>query len=339
MALLVLWQMPEKGAYAMNITCCLRPIDDELRDSYRGFLAQRGLGDDDDWQILWLMRDDEGSILATAARAGKVIKQIAVSPEAEGTGACAAVMSELLSEAYSQGISHLFIYTKPRYRAVFSAMGFSPLAETPQVLLMENRKDGVERYLAGLPCPPGENGAVVCNCDPFTLGHRYLIEQAASMCQWLHVFVVSEQGAMFSPEQRIRLVREGTADIKNCLVHQSDDYIISRATFPSYFLKDKTKTEGIRAELDIALFGSRIAPALGIVRRFVGTEPFCRVTNEYNKMLKNMLPGYGIELIELERLDNISAGRVRQLIAAGETDKTRELVPETTYEEILRCFK
>lgn len=323
----------------MDVICCRRPIGGELCNSYREFLAQRGLSDDDDWQILWLMRDDEGNILATAARTGKIVKQIAVSPEAEGTGACATIMSGLLDEAYSKEISHLFIYTKPQYRAVFSAMGFFPLAETAQVLLMENRKDGVERYLATLPCPPGKNGTVVCNCDPFTLGHRYLMEQAASMCEWLHVFVVSEPGSMFSQEQRMKMVREGTADIKNCLVHQSDDYIISRVTFPSYFLKDKTKIEDIRAELDIALFGSRIAPGLGIVKRFVGTEPFCRVTSAYNKMLKDMLPGYGIELIELERMNNISASRVRQLIAAGEPDKIRELVPGTTYEEIFRCFK
>ena len=87
----------------------------------------------------------------------------------------------------------------------------------------------------------------------------------------------------------------------------------------------------VNADLDIQLFAKRIAPALGITKRFVGTEPFCPVTRAYNERMKQVLPEYGVEVIEIERKDGISASKVRQLLAEGEKDKVRTLVPECTY--------
>ncbi len=323
----------------MDIMCYAQPVRAELCREYDALLSRRGLRDEGGWQLLCAVRDDGGRIAAAGVLAGRVIKQIAVSEAAEGEGAAAAVVSALVGEAYSRGITHLFLCTKPKNRAMFASLGFYPIAETEDALMMENRRDGIGSYIASLENPPGENGAVVCNCNPFTLGHRYLIEQAAQRCSWLHVFVLSESGAMFTPEQRLRLVKEGTGDIKNCLVHQSEEYLISRATFPAYFIKDEKRADEVRADLDIAIFGSRIAPPLGIKKRFVGTEPFCPVTNAYNDRLRALLPKYGIELIELERFEAISASRVRALIKEGKKEETRALVPASTHEEILRCFK
>ena len=323
----------------MNTVLYSKPIDAELHNAYRDFLISRGLRDEEDWNVVCIITDDEGKIVATGAGAGKVIKQIAVSPAHEGENLCASVMSELISEAYSKGVSHLLLCTKPKYKSQFAAMGFFALAETNEALLMENRKNGLEEYLSSLPCPKGASGAVVCNCDPFTFGHRYLIERASTMCDWLHIFVLSEPGAMFSCEQRFTMVKNGVSGIKKCFVHRSEEYLISRATFPTYFIKDKKRTEEIQADLDIVLFGEKIAPELGIIKRFVGTEPNCCVTSAYNRRLKKLLPKYGIELIETERLKGISASKVRELIRTKRLEESKTMVPETTYEEILRFVK
>ena len=97
---------------------------------------------------------------------------------------------------------------------------------------------------------------------------------------------------MFSCEQRFTMVKNGVSGIKKCFVHRSEEYLISRATFPTYFIKDKKRTEEIQADLDIVLFGEKIAPKLGIIKRFVGTEPNCCVTSAYNRRLKKLLPKY-----------------------------------------------
>ena len=118
------------------------------------------------------------------------------------------------------------------------------------------------------------------------------------------------------------------------IVTKSRDYLVSRATFPTYFIKDRANTANVQTDLDIAIFTDRIAPALSITRRFVGTEPFCPVTNAYNERMKQLLPEKGIELIEIERKNGISASRVRRLMAAGDLAAVRELVPDATYEYI-----
>lgn len=144
------------------------------------------------------------------------------------------------------------------------------------------------------------------------------------------------------------MVRRGTEDIPGCHVYASDLYLISRATFPAYFIKDKYHAEEVRADLDIEFFAGKIAPALGITKRFVGEEPLDAVTGAYNERMKEILPQRGISLDEMPRLTDsggeiISAGRVRKLIKkaqeeAGEQilEQIQELVPETTYEMILK---
>ena len=107
--------------------------------------------------------------------------------------------------------------------------------------------------------------------------------------------------------------------------------MVSSATFPSYFLKDQAQAPAVHCELDVRLFGERIAPALGVTRRYVGSEPLCPVTARYNARMKEALPGYGIELIEIERKtageDPISASRVRALLAQDDDSGLAALLP------------
>ena len=108
--------------------------------------------------------------------------------------------------------------------------------------------------------------------------------------------------------------------------------MVSSSTFPTYFLKEKHRAGDIHCELDVRLFGEKIAPALGVTRRYVGTEPNCAVTAQYNAQMKRLLPAYGVDVIEIERKtlagNVISASRVREKLAAGES--VSGLLPEST---------
>ena len=319
----------------MGISIYNTPLSERLLKDYLSLLDSCGLRDEGDADIIALMTDDD-RLIACGALAGHTVKQLAVSSDAEGQGSMAAVLSALIAEAYASGISRLFLCTKPENLSMFRSMGFHAVIDTKDAVLLENRKGGLESFLSSIPKYDGVCGAVVCNCDPFTLGHRHLIEYAAEHCDNLYVFAVSEKGSMFSPEERLEMIRKGTADIKNCHVFESDLYLISRATFPAYFIRDESRADLVKSDLDIELFCRRIAPALNISIRFAGEEPFSPVTRAYNERMKELLPAHGIRFEEIPRLAEISARKVRTLIEAGDLEQVREMVPESTYEVIQR---
>ncbi|MFH2115842.1 MAG: [citrate (pro-3S)-lyase] ligase, partial [Spirochaetota bacterium] len=124
------------------------------------------------------------------------------------------------------------------------------------------------------------------------------------------------------------------ADLGNVVVASGGSYCVSGATFPAYYLKHKSDAAEMQAALDATLFATRIAPALGIRLRFVGTEPYCEVTSAYNRAMAAILPGHGLELVTLERLERkgeaISASRVRAALHEGKLDLATTLVPPTT---------
>ena len=322
----------------IEITLCPAPLQGRLEEDYKAFLFSCGLRDEGDADVTALMTDNDDAIVACGSRSGHILKQFAVSPALEGSGVFASVLSALQSDAVRSGVPRLFLCTKPQNLRMVSSMGFHPVVSTKESVLTENRRNGFSDFLASLPRFPGTCGAIVLNADPFTLGHLHLVEYAAARCDTLYLFAVSETGSLFSPEERYEMIERGTAHLKNRVVCRSDMYLVSRATFPAYFIRDESHAEEVRSDLDIELFRARIAPALGIVKRFVGEEPFSPVTRAYNERMKKLLPENGIELIEIPRLRNISAGHVRELLRAGEMEKAAEAVPVTTYETILRHF-
>ncbi len=177
-----------------------------------------------------LLLADDGALLACGTRSGKVLRQIAVSPEAEGGGACAEVVSALLQDATAHGVPHPFLFTAPGKSGLFRSLGFTPLAQTADMLMMEHGRGGLRRFLSGIPVGPERPvGSIVCHANPFTLGHRHLIAYAAARCAQVLVFVLSDTDSLFPPELRLRLVREGTADLPNVRANPGGDYLISPA--------------------------------------------------------------------------------------------------------------
>lgn len=310
-------------------------ISDRRLEELSDFLERMGLHYEGGAEFTVILYDDDDEIVGTGSLCGCVLKYIAVTDELQGEGASAAIVSRLVSHAYMIGRKKLFLFTKPQNRLLFTSLGFFAIAETDSVVYMENSRNGLKDYLASLKQGSGVQGAVVVNCNPFTFGHRYLLETAASMVDTLHVFVVSEDRSDFPFSDRFELVRKGSEDISNLILHESGDYIISHATFPTYFMKKDANTDRINAELDLALFGERIAPALNITERFVGTEPYCNVTRAYNECMKQLLPKYGVQVVEIERLDGISASKVREAVGNGDWQLVKKLVPQSTYDYLL----
>ena len=278
---------------------------------------------------------EQGELVAVGARAGNVLKMLAVEPEYQGGSLLGEIVTLLVSRGYAAGFDSLFVYTKPEYAGSFQALNFKLLASQAKVALLEYG-NGLKNWLAAQSAliKPGGNGAVVMNCNPFTLGHRYLVETAARQVDNLYLFVVREERSIFPFAVRLRLAQEGVRDLKNVIVLDTGNYLVSSATFPTYFLKKDDPVARIQMELDITLFASRIAPFFGLSRRFVGSEPLCQLTRAYNDTMRELLPAHGIALVEIERKEAlsevISASRVRELLAHQDLTQLHNHVPAST---------
>lgn len=281
-----------------------------------------------------------GKLQAVGARDRNVLKMIAVDEEYRSTGAFSDIIQGLITDAFDAGYDHLFVFTKPVYSMHFESLNFSLLCSTDKTAVFEFGKS-ISKYLGNLKnlSRQGRNAGLVMNCNPFTLGHRYLIETASAESDFVYVFVVQEDQSVVPYQDRLELVRRGTADLKNVYVIPSGEYAVSRITFPSYFLKDEEQIIAQQIEIDLRIFGKHFAPAFNIGKRYVGEEPICNFTSQYNEAMKKIMPEYGIKLVEMERklMDGkiISASFARKLFFNEEYEEMKRLVPDVTYEYLM----
>ncbi|MEG2427070.1 MAG: [citrate (pro-3S)-lyase] ligase [Clostridium sp.] len=315
-------------------------------------LEKEGIERDKNLDYTIGLYDEDYTLAATGSCFGNTLRCMAVDSHYQGEGLLNQVVSHLIDYEYSRSMIDLFLYTKCDKAFFFKDLGFYEIARVDgKVVFMENRKQGFSGYLENLRketelqvmnrkmilTPDTLTGAVIMNANPFTLGHLYLLEQASAACGLLHVFVVSEDRSAVPFEVRFNLVKKGSAHLKNLVFHQTGNYMISNATFPSYFLKDVDTIIRSHAGLDITIF-TQIAKSLGIAARFVGEEPLSQVTAIYNQVMTAELKHAGIDCIVIPRKTNtnntdvISASAVRSLIHQGAIGSIKELVPESTYE-------
>lgn len=275
-----------------------------FRSKVEGFLQANGLRMET-LDAYYTLQNTDGAILAGAGLAGDVIKCVAVAPEARSEGLVAPLVSHILSQ---HGPGNLKVFTKPENEAVFGSLGFHAIARAPLAILMENGR-GLEAYCACLKdtllsSRPTEGsgeisssvGVVVMNANPFTLGHRYLLEQAAARVDRLVVIPVRTSYA-FPYTERLAMIKAGAPS--GVTVVEGSDYQISAATFPTYFLKDLSEAAETQMRLDLDLFARHIAPALGATVRFVGSEPQDPLTARYNTLMQELLP---LKVVEIPRL-------------------------------------
>lgn len=299
-------------------------------------LVENGITRDANLDYICAMVDEENRVIATGSCFGATLRCFAVSQQHQGEGLLNEVVSHLMEYQMARGYTHLFLYTKIKSAKFFQSLGFYEIARVDGTLVfMENRRNGFPSYLSRLEktARPGVSGAIVMNANPFTLGHQYLVETAAGRCDTLHLFLLSEDASLVPFGVRKQLVQAGTAHLKNLVLHDSGPYIISNATFPSYFLKDDAAVIQGHAKLDLTIF-VRIARALGVTVRFVGEEPTSQVTGLYNEIMAAQLPENGIDCVILPRKEAlgkaISASTVRAALQAGDWQTLSQLVPQTT---------
>lgn len=317
------------------------PTDQTALKQVRELLEQEGIRQDANLDYICAMYDEEYRVIATGSCFGNTLRCLAVSSAHQGEGLMNEIMTHLMEVQCSRGNVHLFLYTKIDSSRFFESLGFYEIARVNERLVfMENRRNGFSDYLSRLSQSKTEgiSGALVMNANPFTLGHQYLAEKAAAECDTLHLFIVSEDASLFPFSVRKQLVLEGVSHLPNVICHDSGPYIISSATFPSYFLKDEATVIESHARLDLAVF-QKIARALSITRRYVGEEPTSLVTGLYNQIMSQALPANGIQCIILPRKEAggqpVSASVVRECVKKGDFDSLREMVPDCTLKYLM----
>ncbi|MDR0761414.1 MAG: [citrate (pro-3S)-lyase] ligase, partial [Campylobacteraceae bacterium] len=77
--------------------------------------------------------------------------------------------------------------------------------------------------------------------------------------------------------------------------------------------------------------------------RFAGEEPFDNITRQYNNTMKMILPKYNIDFEVIKRAESnnnepISASRVRKLLKDKNFDEIKKIVPNVTFEYLLKQF-
>ena len=332
----------------------LNPAIPRQRRRIEQFLGDNGLRLDDVDYYATLVDETTDEIVAGGGLKGGVIKCVAVADGHKGEAVANQIVSHLIAQANADGHQCVKLFTKPQNQRMFESMSFRLLAEAPKAILMETGIGGIKRYSEELESEKGKvkseksngklhhnntspqqpimppSGIIIMNCNPFTLGHRYLIEQAAQQVQTLYILVVREDCSMFSYDERKAMIVRGVAHINNVVVCDGSEYSISATTFPTYFLKCLSDASDTQMTLDIDLYRRHIAPALGATVRFVGTEPDDPLTRRYNELMKSMLP----DVREVARLEKngvaVSASRVRKAIVENHLAQAARLVPPTT---------
>lgn len=289
-----------------------------------------------------LVLKDNDEIIATGSFNGSTLRNVAVDPNRQGEGLTAQIISELIQELARRNRFHYFLYTKPDKAWLFADLGLKEIVRGQHAALLEGGIGNLHQYLEHVKKQvahlPEQRAALVMNCNPFTLGHRYLIEKASQENDGVIVFVVSEDSSSFPFKDRLSLVKAGTEDLNNVVIVETGPYQVSSATFPTYFTKGEQQQKA-PTELDVRLFGEKIAPALGITARYVGDEPYCPVTAGYNNTMLQLLPELGINVVVVPRKEMagqaISASTVRNCIRENDWGTLKNLLPTTTYQYLV----
>lgn len=334
-----------------------------VRRRVEAFLTANGLRLAPLDRYVVVTRDEDGNeILAGGGLDGNVIKCVAVSESARSEGLMNILVSRLIAIAREEGRESVKAFTKPENEGIFKSLGFALIASSPNAILMENGRGGLpeyKKYLASL-ARPGRNGAIVMNANPFTKGHRYLVEQAASQVDNLYVIVVKEDRSRFPYVERKAMIEAGCAGLDNVVVCEGSDYAISAATFPTYFLKKLDDATDTQIALDLDLFVNHIAKPLGVTVRFAGSEPADALTRRYNELMAEILPGTSvavvrqahqpdpelvkgsalrqarrpIDFVEIPRLEQkgkpLSATSLRRALDKGGFKEAMEYIPKST---------
>lgn len=286
--------------------------------------------------------EENGEIAATVSASGYILKCLAVNPDCRNENYAAVLVGEMIKILHAAGYYHYHVFTKSEYRDVFTGLGFTPLVVSDKVAVLEGGEGGIDdainkmrvqmKFSLGLE-NVGEDdiACVVLNGNPFTDGHLKLVEYAAAEHKHALVFVLEEDGSYFTFRERYAMAYLALKPYENVLVLPSSRYIVSKATFPGYFLKSADEVASEYARYDAMIFAQYFIPRLGIVKRYVGSETtdYMKI---YNRMLGEALKDK-LEVVPRFEADGgvISAAKVRSLIESGKVDEALSYVPRSIH--------
>jgi len=319
----------------------------------KDFLSPLGFDfDPSEVECTMIVSNLKGELVGTGSHQGRILKYVAVAQKFRDTTAFALIVT-YLTEKLLKIYKHTFVFTRPENAVRFRGLGYNEIATAePLFTVLEFGFASIrtyQNYLRTLivPVKTSAVAAIVVNCNPFTNGHKFLIEKAASENEVVYLFVVEEERSVFPFSVRWELIRKGIEHLAHVVMVRGGMYVVSGAIFPSYFLKCETIDDVMQkqAELDVTVFAKYIVPVLKIRKRYVGTEVYCQTTEAYNNAMKSILPAFGVEIIEVERKaigivesgipDYISASKVRQAIKEDRLTDVLDFLPRSTREFLL----
>lgn len=308
----------------------------ELKD----FLKKFDLTFDDSIDYSLVIRKDE-EIIATASKSKNIIKCFAIDDSLRGEGVTNTLVTTLLNKSFDEGVFHNFVFTKPLNEDIFKGVGFKSISKTDKVALLEIGMNSIDKTIDKIKNQLNwqenkNNGLLIMNCNPFTLGHQFLIEYASEQMDNILILVVEEDKSSFPFNDRIELVRKGTSHLSNVTVLPSTEYVISSATFPNYFLRKEDDSLLEFMKLDTLITAEHFCSKLNINTRFVGEEPYCKITQKYNETMIETFKTFNLNVSIIPRKEMgekaISASRVRELLKNNELEELKTLVPQSTFE-------
>ncbi|WP_199482211.1 citrate lyase ligase [Vibrio owensii] len=216
---------------------------------------------------------------------------------------------------------------------------FKHVARTLESCEMKSYLSLLEQYI---PDDGVNVGSIAVNCNPITNGHMHLIDYASKKVDKLFIFVIEEDLSFFKFKDRLQLVHGSSRHLENVTVLPGGKFICTELTYPDYFDKDAKSEVVADASMEAWFFCEFIAKKLNISKIFLGDEPTCKVTKQYNQKMQELLPEYNIEVDIIERISTggrvISASTVRKLLEERDFDSIKPLVPTTTYEFLMANY-
>ncbi len=283
--------------------------------------------------------EDCGKIVGSVSLLGSVIMLLAVDKSMQGENLALKLVDHAIAKLREQGKFGYRVFTKPEYLMLFIDMGFKLLVKTEKFIALEGGTSDIQKRVDGLVNKvvmehgfiDGDTAAIVINGNPFTKGHLALVEHALKSHRKLMLFVLEEDLSEFSFKERFSLAFVATrAYYERVSVLPSTEYIVSKETFPDYFLHGADKQTEAYAEYDALIFKKYFMAKLGIVKRYFGWEKTSYM-QIYNAKMKEIL-GDCAEIVPrfTEEGEEISAKKVRTLIKEGRKEEALALLPLTT---------
>lgn len=299
------------------------------------FLKEHHMSCDTDVTYSILAYDNQ-TLIGTASLAHNVMKCFLVKKSHQHKDVTSKMFHHLVKILEAKDIYHYFVFTPNDNQKVFENLHMQTIVKTMNTTLLEGG-DTINHVLTTLKhdyeLDDKPKASIIMNANPMTLGHLHLVETAAKENKQVLVFVVSEDVSKFPFVDRFKIIQDATRHLSNVTVLPTLDYLVSKITFPKYFLKEDQLIKDEQTLIDVLVYKEYFVPIFNIDKRYLGEEPFSYTTSKYNQVLVDHL-GQHIKIIKRKEQFNhpISASFVRKLIRANKLDKVKSYVPQATFD-------